>query len=60
MTWIKVLGAKKIIISQGVENVTLSILNITRHQSGMYECQATNNPNAAAIKRRMEIMVMRE
>jgi hypothetical protein len=46
ITWFDV---NKNIKSRGVGHASLSIHNITRGQSGTYQCQARNNPNELPV-----------
>jgi hypothetical protein len=58
ITWIKMQGANMVIKSQGVENATLSIPNITRHEGGTYICLATNNPHEVPVFRNTTVSVL--
>ncbi|XP_031569129.1 immunoglobulin superfamily member 22-like [Actinia tenebrosa] len=44
VTWVRIIKNPKF-ISGRVGEAFLRFTNITRHQLGTYECQATNNPN---------------
>ncbi|XP_031552311.1 protein turtle homolog B-like [Actinia tenebrosa] len=56
ITWVRIIKNPKI-ISEGVGEAFLRFINITRHQRGTYECQATNNPNEDPVTTRTEISV---
>ncbi|XP_031551825.1 Down syndrome cell adhesion molecule-like, partial [Actinia tenebrosa] len=54
ITWVRIIKNPKI-ISKGVGEAFLRFINITRHQRGTYECQATNNPNENQVTTRTKI-----
>jgi hypothetical protein len=58
ITLVKIQGANMVIKSQGVENATLSMPNITRHEGGTYKCLATNNPNEVPVFRTTTVFVL--
>jgi hypothetical protein len=58
ITWVKLQGANMVIKSQGIENATLSIPNITRHEGGIYKCLATNNPHEVPVFRNTKVFVL--
>ena len=47
ITWVWLVDNK--MKSTGMGNATLNIPNIRRYQNGIYECQATNNPNEKPV-----------
>ncbi|XP_031560006.1 Down syndrome cell adhesion molecule-like isoform X3 [Actinia tenebrosa] len=56
VTWVRIIK-NPTFISDGVGEAFLRFTNITRHQRGTYECQATNNPNEDPVRTRTEILV---
>ncbi|XP_031555119.1 neurotrimin-like [Actinia tenebrosa] len=57
ITWVLLKNQAKEIKSQGVGFADLVIQNITRHQNGTYQCQATNNPNDYPVKTKTQVTV---
>ncbi|XP_031560198.1 hemolin-like, partial [Actinia tenebrosa] len=57
ITWVLLKDQAKEIKSQGVGFADLVIQNITRHQNGTYQCQATNNPNEYPVETQTQVTV---
>ncbi|XP_031555117.1 protein CEPU-1-like [Actinia tenebrosa] len=57
INWVLLKNQAKEIKSQGVGFADLVIQNITRHQNGTYQCQATNNPNDYPVKTKTQVTV---
>ncbi|XP_032228660.2 protein sidekick isoform X1 [Nematostella vectensis] len=57
ITWLWWTGGKSVVVASGVGIAILSMRGVHRDQGGVYECQASNNPNEQSLVLQTRIRV---